>query len=63
LREGIFFEKSLPVVILGAVEILKLELISSSSLSPKEDKATASDKTFLKTKEAETLFEKHLATQ
>jgi len=63
LREGIFFEKSLPVVILGAVGILKLELISSSSLSPKEDKATASDKTFLKTEEAETLLEKYLAIQ
>jgi len=33
----------------------------SSSLSSKEDKATASGETFLEVEEAETLLEKHLA--
>jgi len=37
--------------------------VSFSSLSPEEDKATASEETFLEVEEAETLLEKHLAMQ
>jgi len=37
--------------------------VSSFSLSPEEDKAIASEDTFLKVEEAETLLEKHLAMQ
>jgi len=37
--------------------------VSSSSLSPEEDKATASEETFMEVEEAETLLEKHLAMQ
>jgi len=33
------------------------------SLFPEEDKATASEKIFLETEEAETLLEEHLAIQ
>ena len=53
-------EESLLVVTLGAVGILESESMSSSSLSPKEDKAKASGEAFLEAEEAETLFEEHL---
>jgi len=56
-------EESLPVVTLEAVGVLGSEPMSSSLLSPEEDKATASGETFLEAKEAETLLEECLAMQ
>ena len=60
-REGNLLEESLPVVILGAVGILRSELMLSSSLSPEEDEDTASEKGFLEAKETKTLLEERLA--
>ena len=48
--------QSLFVVILRVVSILVSEPISSSSLSPKEDKVTISEKTFLKIEKAKILL-------
>ena len=56
-------EESLPVVTLEAVGVLGSEPMPSSLLSPEEDKATASGETFLRAKEAGTLFEECLAMQ
>ena len=54
-------KESLPVVTLGAVGILGLELMLSSSLSPEEDEDKASGEGFLEAEEAETLLEERLA--
>jgi len=54
-------EESLPIVILGAVGVLGLELTLSSSLSPEEDEDKASGEGFLEAEEAETLLEERLA--
>ena len=59
LREDTFLEKSLSIVILGAVDILESEPMSFFSLSP-EDTATALGETFLEIEEVETLLEKYL---
>ena len=59
-REGNLLEESLPVVTLGAVGVLGSELMLSSSLLPEEDEDTASEKGFLKAKEAKTLLEERL---
>jgi len=50
-------EESLPVITIGAVDILGSEPTLSSSLSPEKDKNRASEKRFLEVKEAETLLE------
>ena len=60
LREDGFLKESLPVIILGAVGVLRSELTLSSSLSPEEDKNKASGEGFLEADEAETLLEEHL---
>ena len=59
-REGNLLEESLPVVTLGAVGVLGSELMLSSSLLPEEDEDIASEKGFLKAKEAKTLLEERL---
>ena len=61
LREGSFLKESLPVIILGAVGVLGLEPILSSSLSPEEDEDKALEEGFLEAEEAETLLEERLA--
>jgi len=63
LKESIFLEKSLSIVILGAIGILGSEFISFSSLSSKENKAKDSGETFLETEETEILLEKYFAIQ
>ena len=60
LRENGFLKKSLPVIILGTVGVLRSELTLSSSLSPEEDENKASGEGFLEAEEAETLLEEHL---
>ena len=59
-REGNLLEESLPVVTLGAVGVLGSELMLSSSLLSEEDEDIASEKGFLKAKEAKTLLEERL---
>ena len=59
-REGNLLEESLPIVTLGAVGVLGSELMLSSSLLPEEDEDIASEKGFLKAKEAKTLLEERL---
>ena len=61
LRGGSFLRKSLPVVTLGAVDILESEPTLFSSLFPEEDEDKASGEGFLEAEEAETLLEEHLA--
>jgi len=56
-------KKSLSVVTFGTVSVLGSKFISFFSLFPKEDKATASGKTFLEAEETETLIEECLAMQ
>jgi len=63
LKESTFLEKSLSIVILGAIGILGSEFISFSSLSSKENKAKDSREAFLETEETETLFEKYFVMQ
>jgi len=63
LRRGSFLKESLPVIIFGAVGVLRSELTLSSSLSPEEDEDKALGEGFLKTKEAETLLKECLAMQ
>ena len=56
-------EESLLVVTLGVVGVLESKLISFFLLFLKEDKAIASEETFLETEKAKTLLEEHLAMQ
>ena len=63
LRKDTFLKENLSVVTFRTVGVLGSKFISFSSLFPKEDKATASGKTFLETEEAETLLEECLAIQ
>jgi len=51
----------LPVTILGVVDVLGLEPILFSSLSPDKNEDKASGKGFLEAEEAETLLEEHFA--
>ena len=60
-REGSLLKESLPVITLGAVGVLELEPMLSSSLSSEEDEDKASGEEFLEAEEAETLLEEHLA--
>jgi len=62
-REGNLLEESLLVVTLGAVGILRSELMLFSSLSPEEDEDKASGEGFLEVEEAETLLEERLTMQ
>jgi len=61
LREGTFLEKNLSIVTLGAVDVLESKLISSFSLSLKEDIFKVSKETLLEIGEAEILFEEFFA--
>ena len=61
LREGTFIEKNLSIVTLRAVDVLESKLISSSSLSLKEDIAKILKETLLEIGEAEILFEEFFA--
>jgi len=61
LREGTFIEKNLSIVTLRAVDVLESKLISSSSLSLKEDIAKILKETLLGIGEAEILFEEFFA--
>ena len=51
----------MPVTILGVVDVLGLEPILFSSLSPDKNEDKASGKGFLEAEEAETLLEEHFA--
>ena len=61
LREGSFLKENLPVITLGAVDILESEPTLFSSLSPEEDEDKASGEGFFEAEEAETLLEECLA--
>ena len=63
LRGGSFLKKSLSVITLGAVGVLRSEPTLSSSLSPEEDEDKVSGEGFLEAEEAETLLEERLAMQ
>ena len=54
-------EESLPVIILGAIDILESESTLSFLLFPKEDKDKASEKGFFEAEETETLLEECFA--
>jgi len=56
-------KESLPVVTLGAVDVLGSEPSLSSSLSPEEDEDRASGEGFLEAEEAETFLEERFAMQ
>ena len=60
-RRGSLLEESLLIIILGVVDILELESILFSTLSPEKDKDKASGEGFLEAEEAKTFLEKHLA--
>jgi len=56
-------EESLLVVTLGVVDVSESKVMSFFLLFFKEDKAIASEETFLEIEKAKTLLEEHLAMQ
>ena len=61
MRGGSFLKESLPIIILGTVDVLGSDLTLSFLLSPEEDEDKALGEGFLKAEETETLLEERLA--